>query len=84
MIAITYKDDLVKGCFNGILVDEGSIVGPIMMNTLPLEIGRDVPGVTEVFNGKIDDVKIYNRELNDLEIFGLYIMDDLIFEDGFE
>jgi len=84
MIAITYKDDQVKGYFNGLLVDEGPIDGPIMMNTLPLEIGRDIPGATEVFNGKIDDVRIYNRELNDLEIFGLYIMDDLIFEDGFE
>lgn len=84
MIAITYNDDQVKGYFNGILVDEGSIVGPIMMNTLPLEIGRDIPGATEVFNGKIDDVKIYNRALNDLEIFGLYIIDDLIFENGFE
>ena len=84
MSAITYKDGQVKGYFNGIFVDEGTIVGPIMMNTLPLDIGRDIPGATEVFNGKIDDVKIYNRELNDLEIFGLYIMDDLIFEDDFE
>jgi hypothetical protein len=84
MIAITYKDNLVKGYFNGVLVDEGPIVGPIALNTLPLEIGRDIPGATEVFNGKIDDVRIYNRELNDLEILELFNKSDLIYEDGFE
>ena len=84
MIAITYKDDLVKGYFNGILVDEGPIIGPIVMNTLPLEIGRDIPGATEVFDGKIDDIRIYNRELNELEILELFNMGDLIYENGFE
>lgn len=84
MIAITYKDNLVKGYFNGVLVDEGPIVGPVAMNTLPLEIGRDIPGATEVFNGKIDDVKIYNKELNNLEILALFNMSDLIYKNGFE
>ena len=84
MIAITYKDNNVKGYFNGVLVDEGPIVGPIVLNTLPLEIGRDIPGATEVFNGKIDDVRIYNRELNDLEILELFDMGDLIYKNGFE
>jgi hypothetical protein len=37
-------------------------------NTLPLEIGRDMPGITEVFNGKLDDVGIWNRALTQNEI----------------
>jgi hypothetical protein len=84
MIAITFKDNNVKGYFNGAFVDEGPIIGPIAMNTLPLEIGRDIPGATEVFNGKIDDVRVYNRELSDLEILELFNMGELIYENGFE
>jgi hypothetical protein len=84
MIAITYQDNLVKGYLNGTLVDEGAIVGPMTMNTLPLDIGRDVPGATEFFDGKIDDVRIYNRVLNDQEILELFNMSDLIYENGFE
>jgi len=33
-----------------------------------LEIGRDVPGALEVFNGKIDEIKIYSRELTIREV----------------
>jgi len=44
----------------------------ILNNTLPLEFGRDVPGVTEVFNGKIDDIGIWNRALSQQEITNLY------------
>ena len=84
MIVITYRDNLVKGYFNGVLVDEGPIAGPIMPNSLPLEIGRDIPGATESFNGKIDDVKIYERELDNLEVLELYNDFDLIYKNGYE
>jgi hypothetical protein len=44
----------------------------ILNNTLPLEFGRDMPGITEVFNGKIDDIGIWNRPLSQQEITNLY------------
>jgi len=37
----------------------------------PLVIGADDPGILEVFNGKIDEVRIYNRALAPAEIAAL-------------
>lgn len=41
-------------------------------NDLPLEIGRDRPGVEEYFAGVLDDIRIYNRPLTKTEIEALY------------
>lgn len=57
---------------NDSLVNSLPFTTNISNNTLPLEIGRDVPGITEVFNGKIDDVAIWNRALTPQEITNLY------------
>ena len=46
--------------------------GQFTPNTMPLEIGRDVPGNLEYFNGSLDDLSIYNRALNQSEITALY------------
>jgi hypothetical protein len=37
----------------------------------PLIIEADTPGLLEVFTGKIDDLRIYNRALGDAEIAAL-------------
>jgi len=37
-----------------------------------LVIGKDAPGATEWFTGKIDDLRLYNRALNEAEIKELY------------
>jgi len=68
MVASTLKNDTVKCYVNGLFIGKGVLTGPINSDSRPLEIGRDVPGLTEVFNGKIDEVRVYNRALNDLEI----------------
>lgn len=44
----------------------------ITTDNYPLEIGRDMPGITEIFNGKIDDIGIWNRALTQQEINNLY------------
>ena len=71
-IVTTLKDDTVRAYVNGVFIGADTLVGPISPNSLPLEIGRDVPGVTEIFNGKIDDVRIYNRMITPEEIDSLY------------
>lgn len=38
----------------------------------PLIIGKDIPGLVEYANGKIDEIRIYNRALSDSEIKFLY------------
>ncbi|MEP0862682.1 MAG: T9SS type A sorting domain-containing protein [Ignavibacterium sp.] len=43
-----------------------------MPDNKPLEIGRDVPGTTEYFYGKLDDIKIFNRALTYQEVKNLY------------
>lgn len=72
MIASTLKDDTIKAYVNGVFIGEGTLTGPISPDSSPLEIGRDVPGVTEIFHGKIDDVRIYNRALKQQEIDSLF------------
>jgi hypothetical protein len=71
MVATTLKEDTVRVYLNGIFIGKGALSGPIAMNDLPLEIGRDVPGSTEIFHGKIDEIRIYNRALNETEIANL-------------
>jgi hypothetical protein len=76
MIASTLKDDTVKVYVNGQFIGEDTLVGPILPDDLPLEIGRDVPGQIEHFSGKLGDIRIYDRMLTQEEIeflFGGYI-----------
>jgi hypothetical protein len=64
-----YLDGIVNGTGN---------VGSIPVNTLDLYIGHAHPnggsGQWEWFNGKIDDVRIYNRALSATEIGQLYTL----------
>jgi len=72
MVVSTLKNDTVKVYVNGIFKGSGTLTGPIMQDTKPLEIGRDVPGSTEYFHGKIDEIRIYNRAITEREIDSLY------------
>ena len=67
-IAITYKNEMYKYYFNGVFVGETEANSPVQMNNLPLEIGRETPVVTEYYDGLIDEIRVYNRELNADEI----------------
>ena len=49
-----------------------SSTGSILNDKNALTIGKDAPGALEHFNGNIDDVAIYNRDLNENEIRALY------------
>jgi hypothetical protein len=40
--------------------------------TLPMEIGREIPGNTEYFNGTLDDFRLFNRALTAPEVTMLY------------
>lgn len=40
----------------------------------PLEMGRDQPGLTDYFNGIIDEMRIYNRALSTNEIQEIYTL----------
>jgi hypothetical protein len=88
LIITTMKDGVIKGYFDGLLIDTDDITGntTIALDTHDLEIGRDVPGAIEFFNGKIDDVRIYNREINAQEVMALFNENNYqnLFKDDFE
>ncbi|MEZ4884168.1 MAG: LamG domain-containing protein [Chitinophagales bacterium] len=70
--ASTYDGHSVKAFLNGIKVMDMPYYTEFEPNSLPLEIGRDVPGVMEYFHGSMDDLRIYNRALSNQEIQSLF------------
>ncbi|MEM6261723.1 MAG: LamG-like jellyroll fold domain-containing protein [Bacteroidota bacterium] len=49
-----------------------SLYDPLYPNTEPINIGRDIPGNTEFFEGTMDDVHVFNKALNKKKIQALY------------
>uniref|UniRef100_A0A832D0V2 T9SS type A sorting domain-containing protein n=1 Tax=Ignavibacterium album TaxID=591197 RepID=A0A832D0V2_9BACT len=72
MITSVLKEDTVSTYVNNEYVGYTLLNGPIFYDNKPLEIGRDVPGTTEYFYGKLDDIKIFNRALSYQEVMNLY------------
>lgn len=72
MITTTLKEDTVRSYINDGLLGYHTLNGNMITDTRPLEIGRDVPGVTEHFYGKLDDMRIYDRALTPQEVELLY------------
>lgn len=68
MYASTYDGHSIKAYLNGVKVMDMPYYTEFEPNNLPLEIGRDVPGVMEYFHGSMDDLRIYNRALSSKEI----------------
>lgn len=73
MITAIYQNDSYRLYYNGKLIDvsKGVDVGAFIEDG-DLIIGKDVPGLIEYANGKIDDIRIYNRALSNEEIQKLY------------
>lgn len=88
LIVSTFKDGIVTGYLDGLFINSVTMPGvtTIFLDMHNLEIGRDVPGTTEYFNGKIDDVRIYNRAINAEEVMALFDEGNYqeIFKDSFE
>ncbi|RLD25634.1 MAG: hypothetical protein DRI54_04505 [Bacteroidetes bacterium] len=79
-IAISLSETESKIYLNKVLLnvlpEDQEYTAEFIVDNLPLEIGRDVPGLLEIFNGVIDEVRVYDRALNEEEINMLY--DDLV------
>jgi hypothetical protein len=58
---------------NDSLVATNVFTTSIATDNLPLEIGRDVMGSTEVFNGIIDDIGIWHVALTQQQVTNLYV-----------
>ena len=70
--AITYDGTIVRTYLNGKNIFSYSTSLQFIKNQSPLYIGLDEPGVTEYFEGALDDLRIYNKALTVSEISNLF------------
>lgn len=70
--ATVFNGATVRYFFDGVYIGSQPMAMGIAPDNRPLTIGADFPGIPEYFNGKIDDVCIYNRALTDADITELY------------
>jgi PKD repeat protein len=82
-VAGTYDGTSVKIYINGQLEDVRSFSEPLAINSEPFSIARSSYGAN-YYNGKIDDIRVYNRALNSTEIDDLYTLfnDDPVADAG--
>jgi hypothetical protein len=72
MLTVSMSPDTNRVYIDGALVYEAAYVPQLAADGRPLEIGCDMPGMTEYFNGKIDEVRIYDRALSAEDVAALY------------
>ena len=66
-LALTYDGNLLRLYVNGNVVASRAVTGSIQTNDKPLWIGGSEP-FGEFFQGRIDEVRVYNRALSQSEI----------------
>ena len=66
-MALTYDGATLRLYVNGTQAASGPASGPIETNSNPLRIGGNVP-YGQYFQGRIDEVRVYNRALSSNEI----------------
>lgn len=71
-VVATYDGTKVSFYINGTLINDYSITGNSTTNTNPIRIGANSILNGNWFNGKIDDIRVYNRALTFIEIQRLY------------
>ena len=73
-IACVKNGNSIRFYKNGISLGEANIstYNYVINPNTPLEIGRDAHGPVEYMNGALDEIRIYNRALNEAEIKELY------------
>ncbi|MFZ0034624.1 MAG: LamG-like jellyroll fold domain-containing protein [Sedimentisphaerales bacterium] len=67
-VAGTYDGSNLRLYIDGVLKFTLAYVGSIATNTYPVNIGRNSEQTTRLYNGVIDDARIYNRALSTAEI----------------
>lgn len=67
-VAVTFDGTTVKFYLDGIPDGELDIIGPLIPNTNDLRIGVDIPGDDEFWDGKLDEVKIWEEALSHSQI----------------
>ena len=69
---VVYDGSMVKSYLDGTKFFEFAYSNSLVPNSMPLEIGRDMPGGLEYFAGSFDELRIYNRALSDREVAAIF------------
>jgi hypothetical protein len=72
-VAIVYGNGSESTFVNGVLESSSSVTLPLpVIGNRRFTMGESYPVTNQVFNGRIDDVRIYNRALSTNEVAQLY------------
>jgi hypothetical protein len=75
-VVMTFDVPVVKFYVNGLscgaVLSYSASQNALPTITDPLYIGRTLAGYAQYFNGELDDIRIYNRALSDVEVADLY------------
>ena len=71
-LALTYDGNTVRLYLNATEVWSFPYSQRFQTNTAPLNIGRDIPGATEYFRGKLDELRIFSSALSKIQIQDLF------------
>lgn len=71
-VCLRWDGQEIKLYLNETLYDSASFTGTVAPDNFPLILGKHTSGGVRYLNGKLDDVRIYNRALTDAEILRLY------------
>lgn len=73
-IVVTSDGTTAKFFLNGVLTNTTLLHNDASAsdNTTEMYIGADTHGATEMYQGKLDEIRVYNRVLNNAEIFQLF------------
>lgn len=70
--ACSFDGKVQRLYLNGKLVAEQNIGSTVFCGSEPLRIGSWWQGDPQLFDGSVDEVRVYDRALTDKEIFGLF------------
>jgi hypothetical protein len=70
-IAIVYQSGTQKIYINGVERASKALTGNLSTNNLPFQIGQDQGFAGRFWNGRIDEVRVYNRALSQAEVQGI-------------
>ncbi len=70
--AITYNGSEISIYYDGLKASYLPFSSSLNVNSSPLFIGKDIPGIIDDFRGALDDIRIYNRGLTEMEVYEIF------------
>ncbi len=83
-IAATYDGTTMKLFLNGFVIAQQANASGAHTLSLPLSLGDyNAPAASSAFNGKIDEIRVYSRTLDETEMYNNYYAQNLVSNPAF-